>query len=259
MYSNWRSVVLTLVFAVSGMFLETASLRADIMVGAPGNAGDCAPFGCSDISVYQQVFDSSLFSGPTTIAGLGFQVFDDPLSPLPDTIFPAQYHILFSTVSIPVDGLDSNLENNINPSAVQDFFIGSIADPVNGQFTVVTTQPNYYNYDPLAGNLLMQIQTDADYNDPTLSMYALVNSSSGKLFSSASDNPANPGVVGCPDGSTSNPCVNSDYGLVVDFLTPADLNPVPEPGALSLLITILGLIGAAACLRVCRHRLKSLP
>ena len=256
MYSGFRRFSFTLVFSVFGALFGTGQLQAGIIVGGPGDAGDCAPFGCSDANVYQQVFDASLFSGPTTIAGLGFRVFDDPLAPLPDTIFNATYHILFSTVQIPVNGLDSTLENNIDATTAQNFFIGSIADPIGGVFSVVTTGPNYYNYDPSKGNLLMQIQTNADFNDPTLTMYAAVNTASGGLFSSASANdPGN--IFGCPDGFNTSPCVNSNYGLVVDFLTSADVNPVPEPAPIWLLITPLGVIGFSGWARTRGHRVKS--
>jgi hypothetical protein len=262
MHSGYRRVLLTLGFGVVAATLVPGRLYADILVGGPGDNGDCIPFGCSDASVYQQIFDSGNFSGPITIAGLGFQVYDVPGASNPDTIFPATYHISFSIVSRPVNGLVTPLENNIDPLTVQDFFIGSIADPVSGQFGVVTTQPNYYNYDPSQGNLLMQIETSADFNDPTLTMFALVNSSSGGLFSSASDNLSAPQgvppyVFGCPDGVTMSPCLNSNYGLVVDFLTPADLNPVPEPGSIWLLITASALIGCAGLVKGRRHGLKS--
>src|SRR6476620_9218289 len=133
MHRCHRRASVMLLLGVVVALLGTGPLHAEIMVGAPGDplVGDCIPFGCSDASVYQQIFDSSLFSGPTTITGLRFflsnfdnvdPVFGTPI--VPNTIFPANYTLLFSTVGISVNGLDPTLENNVNPATARTFFIG---------------------------------------------------------------------------------------------------------------------------------------
>lgn len=249
-----------LMFAMLVLF-GGAPLHADILVGAPGDpgVGDCVPFGCSIASVFQQIFDASLFSGPTgpiTIAGLKFFLnnFDnvDPIfgTPIvPDTVFPANYTIQFSTVSIPVDGLDPALENNVAASTVQTFFAGAVSDPVNHQITVITSPANYFTYDPSSGNLLIQILTDGDPADQSITMYLDQNSTAGGLFSSGFDSDPHPCPGGSPDGTG---CTNADFGLVVDFLTPTDVNPVPEPGAIWLLATACAGAALAASKRLRR-------
>ena len=266
MYRRYRRALIVLLFGMIAALLGSGPLQADILVGAPGDplVGDCIPFGCSDASVYQQIFDSSLFSGPTTIAGLRFflgnfenvnPIFGTPI--VPNTIFPANYTILFSTVAIPVDGLDTTLENNVNPATAQTFFFGPVSDPVGLQFTITTTPANDFFYDPAAGNLLMQILSDGDPLDLSITMYLDINTVSGGLFSSGFDSATHP--PGCPDGSAglTTGCTNANSGLVVDFLTAADVNPVPEPAAIWLLATAFALIGMIGWIRTRAFGMKS--
>jgi hypothetical protein len=225
--------------------VSASKLEADIVVGAPGDpgVGDCIPFGCSDASTFQQVYSSSLFPNPITIAGLTFFLnnFDntDPLTGapiVPDTIYPQDYTISLSVVSVPVDSLDTDLDNNLNPNTTALFFQGFLDNPVNGSFTIQTTPPNYFYYDPSQGNLLLDIRIDG--SDPTITMFADINSASGGLFSSAFDSDPHPD--GCPDGSAglTTGCANADYGLVTGFVTPA-ATATPEPTAY-LPITLIG-------------------
>jgi len=229
-------------------FSLASPLSAGILVGAPGDAGvgDCIPFGCSDASVFQQVYSSSIFSGPTTVAGLTFFLnnFDntDPLTGnpiLPDTIYPANYTITLSVVQVPVDGLDTFVDNNLDPATSALFFQGFLNSTVSGQFTIQTTPGNYFRYDPSLGNLLLDIRNDG--SDPSITMYADINSASGGLFSSAYDSDPHP--AGCPDGSLglTTGCATAEYGLVTEFNTPSDFGAaVPEP--VSAFLTFAGLI-----------------
>lgn len=235
--------------ALIGISVSGWNLRANTLVGAPGDpgVGDCIPFGCSDASSYQQIYSSSLFSGPTTIAAVEFFLnnFDniDPLTGdpiVPDTIYPQNYTISFSVVQIPVDGLDTDLDNNLDPNTTALFFQGFLDNSVSNSFTILTNPANYFYYDPSQGNLLMDIRTDG--SDPSITMFADINSASGGQFSSAFD--SNPHPNGCPDGSAglTTGCANSDYGLVTDFLNPADVNS-PEPASIwegALTIALIG-------------------
>jgi hypothetical protein len=237
-------------FSLAGLlvvFVLGCPLWADTIVGSPGDpgVGDCIPFGCiapgsSNGVEYQEIFDSSLFSGPITIAGLTFFLnnFDnaDPITGepiVPDTIYPADYTILFSVVSIPVDGLDPTVENNIDPSTAQIFYVGSLSNMVSGQFTIQTTPANYFFYDPSQGNLLMDITNDGT-DQFSQTVYLDINSSSGGLFSSAYDSDPPPCVT--------TGCTEPDYGLVVGFETPADLTPVPEPATIWLILSMTGVL-----------------
>ena len=241
-----RLAFLKFLIGAIAAFLLIIPAHADMLVGSPGDSGSCIPFGCSDAAVFQQVFDASLFSNPVTITGLQFLVYDDPFGPPNvDTIFPAHFHIQFSIVPVAVNALDSTLANNLGGAVVvQDFFIGQVADPVGGMFSIDTTPANFFTYDPALGNLLMQIETDADFNDPTITMFASANTASGGKFSSAWDSGIN--TIQCPDNSAASSCLAPDSGLVVNFRTATDVNPVPEPSAILLLLTALALVGISS-------------
>ena len=232
----------TLLGCLAGVLLSALPSQAGMIgpIGAPGDpgVGECMPFGCSDASTYQQIFDQSLFAGPTTIAGITFFLrnFDniDPLTGgqiVPNEILAANYTILFSVVSTPVDGLDPTVDNNIDPSTAQTFFIGNLSGPVNDSFTIFTAAANYFAYDPSQGNLLMDIRTDS--TDLSLTLFLDFNSASGGLFSSAFDSNPHPGT--CPDGSVAvtTGCTDLDRGLVVGFATDGGgQGTTPEPATL---------------------------
>lgn len=247
-----RIAVFSLISCFS-VITQVRPAQASIIVGAPGDpgVGDCLPFGCipngsTNGVEYQEVFDRSLFSGTTIIAGLTFYLrnFDNtnPITGAPlvaNAIYPANYTIRLATVSIPVDGLDTTVENNIDPATTKTFFVGYLFQSVNDSFTITTTPGNYFTYNPAMGNLLLDISNDG--TDPfTQTVYLDVNSSSGGLFSSAFD--SNPHPTGCPDGSIglTTGCANTDYGLVVGFDTPSGF--VPEPSTTGLMFSGLGLL-----------------
>ena len=221
--------------------------------------GDCVPFGCSDAGIYQQIFDSSLFSSPITIAGLTFFLrnFDntDPITGghiVPDEIYPANYTIVFSIVPTPVNGLDPIVDNNIDPSTARTFFIGGLSGSVSDSFTIRTTPANYFVYDPSRGNLLLDIRNDG--TDPTLTVYLDINTAAGGLFSSAFD--SNPHPSGCPDGSAGRTtgCTDADRGLVVGFDAPSDFAAAPEPAAAWMSLSGVLLIGVGLARRGRRAR-----
>jgi hypothetical protein len=253
-----RHLVSALVVGLIAITLGLSPVQATLIIGGPGDSGvgDCMPFGCSDASTYQQIFDSHLFSSPITIAGLSFYIrnFDniDPITGgqiVPNTILPANYTITLAVTSLPVDGLDSTVENNLDPSTTlfsQTFFIGFLSGDVVDHFTIQTTPANYFAYDPSQGNLLMDIRTDS--TDLSLTMYMDINSSSGGTFSSAFDSDPHP--AGCPDGSPgiTTGCVRLDTGLVTGFETPDDLTSIPEPA--TFLSGIAGVLAIALSQRL---------
>ncbi len=247
---------------LAGMLLPTFSLSAAVILGAPGDpgVGNCMPFGCSDAAVYQQLYSSTAFSSPITIAGLTFFLrnFDntnpitgDPL--VPNNIYPANYTITLAIVALPVNGLDTTVENNlVSPVFQQTFFTGFLSDFQTDHFTIQTTPANYFNYDPALGNLLVDIRNDG--TDPSITMYLDVNSSAGGVFSSAYDSDPHP--AGCPDGSAglTTGCANSDFGLVTQFETPDDLGGAATPEPLTAALTVAGLFGLAVKRRLARSK-----
>jgi len=236
--------------------LAISPLRADVMVGAPGDpgAGDCAPFGCPNDAVYQQIYSSSLFSGPISITGLSFFVrnFDHASFGITPTIYPANYTITFSIVSIPVDGLDPTVANNINPdlTKTQLFFAGALGDgsTVNDHFTISQNQGNFL-YDPSVGNLLMQVTTDG--TNPAFDMFMDVDRNYDQ-FGVAFDSDPHPAAADCNlsgangifAGGDTTGCTQANYGLVTEFETEGP-NVVPEPDTWILLGTVLALLGIA--------------
>jgi hypothetical protein len=211
--------------------------------------GDCAPFGCPDDSTYQQLYDASLFSGPLTIAGVTFFIrnYDHAGHGITPTIYPANYTIEFSIVSNPPDGLDTTLDNNLNPATTQLFFSGPLGDgsTVVDHFTIQQNQGDFV-YDPLLGNLLMQVTNDG--TNFTFNMFMDVDRNFAQ-FGVAFDSDPHPtaadchldGANGAFAGGDTTGCTQAGYGLVTQFETPADLGEgsgtgVPEPGTAVLLM-----------------------
>lgn len=241
-----------------GFTLGACTLQANVIVGAPGNpgVGDCVPFGCALLdpsgtsavpSEYQQIFDSSLFAGPITISGLTFFLnnVDNVSTGIPNTIYPSSYTVTFSVVSIAVNGLDSTVENNINPATARTFYAGTPADPVTGgsRFTIAGLP---FTYDPSRGNLLLDISnTPFDPTNTSLTMFPDINSASGGFFSSAFDSDPHP--IGCPDGSAgvTTGCTGLNSGLVLEFET---ATATPEPATIWL-----GMACCAAIIVRCRR------
>jgi hypothetical protein len=108
------------------------------------------PFGANGDGVYQQVYSSSLFSGPIKITGLSFFIGEYTVPPNVGFV-SGTYAVSLSTTSVAVGALDPN---NMGANLGDDdktVFSGSL----NGGMTI-DVKP--FNYNPSQGNLLLTIE-----------------------------------------------------------------------------------------------------
>ncbi len=196
--------------------------RGDVTVGNPSSGEfNGFPFGGNyqdgfDADRYQQVYNGALFGGPMMItsvsfyAGFGFTNAD------------GTYILSLSTTSAAVNGLDTNMANNVGPN-VDTFFDGTLPEypPAAGDLLTFTLATPYL-FDPGTGNLLLDIQISGVTNDSTAAYVA----QDGDFGTDSSRM-----VNGAAQGT-------SGYGLVTTFGTA----PVPEPASLGL--CLVGLVTA---------------
>ena len=190
-----------------------------IIIGAPGDrhSTNCYPFGCSEGTIYQQVYAATDFSAPIDITSFTFYNHNSP----PGSIAGGTYDFSLSTTQKPVNGLDTaTYSNNVGPDVAQ-FFNGFLGGPIaGGQFTVTGTG---FHYNPSNGNLLLEVDLSSPTNQGGVFLDARNNDAHG-LFSRATD---------FGGGSTGT-------GLVTGFDT------ATEPGSFALLGSgVVALIGLA--------------
>lgn len=202
----------TLVF---GLFMiGTPASAGTIIVGTP-TGGNFIPFGSiAGFPEYQQVYESSDFSGKVTIDDLNFYVVPNSGTGTPN---PGVITISLSATSAPVNGLSTNLPQNIGSpnTTVYDTTLPAVQ---NGVLTIPLSTP--FTYDPAGGkNLLIDIFEKTPYTGGPAFEF---DGSSGGLFSRAYSGMTIP--------------VANDSGLVTGFTT-----GVPEPSSGALMI--LGFVG----------------
>ncbi len=180
---------------------------------------------------YQQVYNSSLFGGsPTSISSITFYATGGGFGPNAD----GTYTLSLSTTAASVNGLDTDMANNVGPND-ETFFSGTLPaypSASGGPMTFTIASP--FLYDPSAGNLLLDIQISGVTNDST----AAFVSQNGDFGTDSSRM-----VNGTATRGTS-------YGLVTTFGLGA--TSVPEPGSLTL--ALIGLSAVAGLSRRRRHR-----
>lgn len=223
---NFHRLILTAAFALAAF--STANAQASVTVGQD-ESGNCLPFGCAPLYrlvEHQQVYAASAFSGMQTINSLSFYTYAG--GALDGTTFT----VSLSTTSKSVEGLDTfNLSNNLgsNNTLIGTFKLSGTAP------AILTLSGATFDYDPSAGNLLLDIAID---------------------ISDASNNLGSVYFQGGIDPLTSRAYQDvsfsrgDDFGLktTFDFVSSSD---VPEPMTPATLG--LGLIGIAVARRLKRR------
>ena len=205
----------------AALFLQSAiaaaPAQAQVTVGTPTIGGLCVPFGCSYSGVYQQVYGSTAFSGPTTINTVEF-LFPQYGNEWTDNT--GSYTLAFYLTSQPVNGLSTNPATNAT-TLLSDF--GTFTPGLSYTFV-----GNSFNYDPALGNLLMQVMSSGTPGD-----------SNALAFSNA-NNDAMSNLYRPLGGGALTTGTN---GLVTRFAnTPA----VPEPSTWAMMLLGFFAVGMVA-------------
>lgn len=203
------------------LFLATATPAvAAYIVGLPADSGtgNCYPFGCDYNSQggteYQQVYTSSLFTGPLTITGLEF--YNTQFNSSATAMNTGTFTISLSTTSADWNTLSGIFANNIGGDNTQ-VFSGSLAQAwaFGDTLTILFSTPFTYTPGPGANLLLDVLATGTGDAGGAIFFdtngFLTPNTFFGRVYL---------------DG-----LVDSGYGLVTGFETSA----TPEPSTFAIL------------------------
>lgn len=202
------------VLATAAALFFSGAAQADVItVGPTGAGGDCT-FAC--MVQFQQAYDSASFSGPMNIGSVSF--------------FSRHTHSMNATYDMYIgymDGDYTSISTSDLASNRGDGYTAFGSLTLTGTFNSgdVTTFTGSFDYDPAAGDLLIEIFRSAE-----------TGSNNGN-FAAASGLPLSRAYQ-WPHGSQSG---GVGYGITTQFGTSDIVASVPTPGALALLG--LGLIG----------------
>lgn len=201
-----------LIFSIALLLFGTSvgidRSSADVIDVGFSNNWDCT-FACVDR--VQQVYDSSLFSGMTTINEVSFFVAD-----IPFTWNGSTWQMSLSTSPNTLGSLDPVFANNVGvDNAVFDTLTPTGSPAVNSLVTFAGS----FTYDPSQGDLLVDIVRTAGVSAPVIGLYA--TNSPGLLDRAYAFNSTVTAIGLNQDG----------YALHTRF----DVTVVPEPSSVALL------------------------
>jgi hypothetical protein len=221
--SSRRILVLACLIALA---VSGSAMAGTFVVGTPADTegGNCFPFGCDYNSFvpsgqFQQVYSSSLFSGPITITGLQF--FNTVQNNGASAMNTGTFAISLSTTAADWNTMSTTPADNIGGDNAQ-VFNGSLARPwvFGDTLTILFSTP--FTYTPGAGsNLLLNVVATG------------TGDAGGDIFFDTNGFGDHPNTF---FGRSSAGFSGAGYGLVTGFSTSA-----PEP--VSFVLLIAGLLG----------------
>lgn len=166
---------------------------------------------------YQEVYSSSLFTGPVVITSLAF-------SPQDTTFYSANVDLRMTTTNVQVGNLSTNLDDNFSIPLTDVFSDPNFGENVTGgseTFSLIFNLTNPFIYDPAQGNLLLDLViSNQNINE------GFSRSGTGPILSRAYNS------AGFGNGADG-----------VGLRTEIGFTSVPEPGTLLMLGTGIFAIG----------------
>jgi hypothetical protein len=201
-----------------------AALADSIIASNPGGhvAFNVIPFGSLFGSGrYQEIYSSSLFTGPMEITSLAF-------SPQDTTFYSANVDLRMTTTNVQVGNLSPNLDDNFSIPLTDVYSNPNFGENVIGgseTFSLIFNLTNPFIYDPAQGNLLFDLVISNQNQNLGFS-----RSGTGPILSRAYNS------QGFGDGADG-----------VGLRTEIGFNQVPEPSTLLMLGT--GIFAMAGTVR----------
>jgi hypothetical protein len=213
----------SILVVVCGLFCGLAS--ADTITIGTNTSNNGFPFDASNyFGEYQQVYNSSLFSGPVVITGITFIA----ASISPSTTIKGDFTIDLSTTSSGVSSLSTTYANNIGANNAQFFsgVVGGVLSFTGGPFL----------FDPLHGNLLLDVNV-LSFPTGGGALAAGCSADTNRVFNAGG---TGAGTIGNAALCTSSPTY---FGLETEFTYTPVVSSAEPPALLMLTTGLLALMG----------------